>query len=457
MPNQRQIDLLKAAIDAGIDSPEELSAFMANICHESGNLTSSEESFRYTGSIDDIDVASAHRRYSREELEAARLEAVDGRPEELARMMYGDRMGNDNESDGYDYRGRGYTQLTGRDNYRAIGEAIGVDLEGNPDLAADPENVTRIAIHYWQSRVPEAARTDIEASMVAINGGDNGADDRRARYEAWSEYLTPEIIDAIRGGTVVATEAIEHRAPPESDGILEHGERGHAVGVLQGDLNRWSALSGSEAEPLPETGNFRDRTQETVIAYQATRDDLDDTGIADQATRDSLRQDIERLQREAQQRPVEAPAITPAATPAATPAGDPATEAALRDPQFSRAQGFVRELDRGMGIPSSETTDRVAAALTAEWRAQGARGSIDGVVLGQKGTSAQPGEYMFAYSGSPERPNDFVGVRTAEAVQTPVEQSLEKAERLQRQQAVEAQQYAQAQQQANEAPVRSMG
>ena len=72
MPSQRQIELLQAAINAGMDNPAELSAFMANICHESGNLASLEESFRYTGSIDDIDVRSAHARYTREELEAAR-------------------------------------------------------------------------------------------------------------------------------------------------------------------------------------------------------------------------------------------------------------------------------------------------------------------------------------------------------------------------------------------------
>jgi hypothetical protein len=97
----------------------------------------------------------------------------------------------------------------------------------------------------------------------------------------------------------------------------------------------------------------------------------------------------------------------------------------------------------------------VAAALCAECRANGLT-RVDGVVLGQKGGSAQPGEYVFAYAGSPERPSDWVGVKTAEAVQTPVEQSLAKAETLQRQQAMEAQQVAQAQQQANDAPVRSM-
>jgi putative chitinase len=452
VPSQAQLDLLKAAIDAGIDRPEELSAFMANTCHESSDMTRTEEGFRYTQGIEQIPVASAHARYTSEELEAARVAAVDGSPQELARMMYGDRMGNDNADDGYSFRGRGYIQLTGRDTYREIGEHIGLDLENNPDLAAAPENLNAVAIGYWQVRVAEEARTDIEASMREINGGTVGAEDRRLRHDAWSDYLTPETIEAIREGAVVATEAISHRAPPESDGILEHGERGHAVRRLQADLNRWSELIGSEAEPLPETGNFRDRTRETVEAYQATRDDLEETGIADQATRDALRQDIERLQREAAE-PVPA---APAAAPAVPPVAAPPTETAARDPLFDSLRGHVQTMDRAMGRTPDEASDRLAAALTAECRANGLT-RVDGVVLGQKGGSAQPGEYVFAYSGSWERPCDWVGVRTAEAVQTPVEQSLGRAEALQRQQAVEAQQYAQAQQQANDSPVRSIG
>ncbi|MGL6289781.1 MAG: XVIPCD domain-containing protein, partial [Silanimonas sp.] len=101
-----------------------------------------------------------------------------------------------------------------------------------------------------------------------------------------------------------------------------------------------------------------------------------------------------------------------------------------------------------------DASDRVAAALTAEWRANGLTARPDGVVLGQKGTKAESGEYVFAYSGSTERPNDWVGVRTADAVQTPVEPSLAKAETLAREQALEAQQLAQLRQQES---ARAMG
>jgi hypothetical protein len=127
------------------------------------------------------------------------------------------------------------------------------------------------------------------------------------------------------------------------------------------------------------------------------------------------------------------------------------------DPLNEAMRGHVQAMDRAMGRTPDEASDRVAAALTAEWRANGLTSRPDGVVLGQKGGNAQPGEYVFAYSGSSERPNDWVGVKTAEAVRTPVEQSLAKAETLQREQAMEARQVAQAQQQAADAPRMTMG
>ena len=95
-------------------------------------------------------------------------------------------LGNVNPGDGYRYRGRGPIQITGRSNYRRYGQMIGVDLEGNPDLAASPAVGIQIACAYWlASRLNAAAdRDDIEAVTRLINGGLNGIADRRARLAA---------------------------------------------------------------------------------------------------------------------------------------------------------------------------------------------------------------------------------------------------------------------------------
>ncbi|TXH72007.1 MAG: hypothetical protein E6Q88_07205 [Lysobacteraceae bacterium] len=135
--------------------------------------------------------------------------------------------------------------------------------------------------------------------------------------------------------------------------------------------------------------------------------------------------------------PSVAPVIAPqrrTEMPEAAPVGTDVTptRAAARphDTVFESALAGVYAMDRAMGRAPDAASERVAAALAAEWRAQGNSGPIDGVVLGEKTSRAAAGEYVFAYSGSPDRPGDSVAVRTAEAVRTPVEQSLARADEV---------------------------
>lgn len=105
-------------------------------------------------------------------------------------------LGNVQPGDGYKFRGRGYIQLTGRANYTAAGKYIGVDLANSPDLAANPDIAVLVAMWYWQVArgtviVNAARRGDVEAVTKAINGGYNGLEDRRSKY---NHYLArPEV------------------------------------------------------------------------------------------------------------------------------------------------------------------------------------------------------------------------------------------------------------------------
>lgn len=194
MTTEREQQLLRDAYAAGITRPRELANFMAQVGHESGGLRRLEESFRYTHSAEQIssNVRSALRQ-GRDALEAARLGALAGHPEPLAELMYGGRMGNTEPGDAYRYRGRGYIQLTGKNQYADAGEALGLDLLGNPDLAARPEHASRIATWYWQKNVPSDARENTRAAGAAINGADppNGLADREQRFEHWEPRITP--------------------------------------------------------------------------------------------------------------------------------------------------------------------------------------------------------------------------------------------------------------------------
>jgi putative chitinase len=203
MATDRENGLLQSAYAAGITSPTELANFMAQVGHESGGLSRLEERFNYTRGASQISslVRSALRE-GPEALEAARLEALRGQPERLAELMYGGRMGNDAPGDGYRYRGRGYIQLTGKDQYREAGEALELDLVQHPELAAQPENAARIATWYWQNNVPQAARDDAREAGAAINGRDppNGLTDRERRFEQWERDLTPELMQTLSEG-----------------------------------------------------------------------------------------------------------------------------------------------------------------------------------------------------------------------------------------------------------------
>lgn len=97
-------------------------------------------------------------------------------------------LGNVYPGDGRRYKGRGYIQLTGRSNYRAYGAAIGVDLEGLPDLALDPTLAAQVfAIYFAEHRIqwylapaPLTSCVDLardgewQGVRLAVNGGTNG-------------------------------------------------------------------------------------------------------------------------------------------------------------------------------------------------------------------------------------------------------------------------------------------
>ena len=234
-------------------------------------------------------------------------------------------------------------------------------------------------------------------------------------------------------------------ADPLADGVLARGEKGDAVGALQTQL-RSLGYTNARGEPVVVDKDFGPGTEHALKQFQTDKA-LPVTGIADEATRQAIDRSVREALRDLPPTPAQAPQRQ-------EPSSNPAQR--VEDALYAPLRDQVYAMDRAMGRTPDEASDRVAAALCAECRANGLT-RVDGVVLGQKGGSAQPGEYVFAYAASAERPSDWVGVKTAEAVQTPVEQSLAKAETLQRQQAMEAQQLAQAQQPSNDAPIRSMG
>lgn len=169
--------LMAAMSEAGIADPNEQAAFMGQMHHESGGFTQLEESLYYTPErLQEV--------WPSRFPDEASTKGFARNPEALGNHVYGGRMGNTEPGDGHRYRGRGFTQLTGRDNYTAASEALGIDLVNNPDMAADPEVAAKVSTWYWQNRegLSEAAQQgDTREVTRLINGGDNGLADREAQ------------------------------------------------------------------------------------------------------------------------------------------------------------------------------------------------------------------------------------------------------------------------------------
>jgi len=151
-----------------VTTPRRLCHFMGQIFVETGGFASMVENLNYKdpARLDAI-FSAVHG------IEDARALIRLG-PEAIASRVYADRLGNGNEAsgDGWRYRGSGYKQLTGRSNYRDIGGIINLDLEGNPELAREPQAAARIAFAFWDARQcsPLADVGDIEGVTEKING-----------------------------------------------------------------------------------------------------------------------------------------------------------------------------------------------------------------------------------------------------------------------------------------------
>ena len=104
-------------------------------------------------------------------------------------------LGNTQAGDGERFKGRGYLQITGRDNYRRIGRMIGVDLENNPQFLEKPEVAARAAIAYWRSRVQPKLDTDssVRDATRRINPGMKGLKDRERHFKKYQTAQLDEI------------------------------------------------------------------------------------------------------------------------------------------------------------------------------------------------------------------------------------------------------------------------
>lgn len=156
-----------------------MAAFLAQLAHESVELTHTQENLNYSASL----LLKTFPRY----FDLTTSEAFARQPQRIANHVYANRLGNGDEAsgDGWEFRGRGPIQLTGKSNYEAAGSALGLDLVGNPDAILAPTVGARVAGWFWAShRLNELADSgDFVQITRTINGGLLGLAERRAYFD----------------------------------------------------------------------------------------------------------------------------------------------------------------------------------------------------------------------------------------------------------------------------------
>lgn len=171
-----------------ITTPKRLAGFLSQIGHESGGMSRLTESLNY--SVDGLLAGFGRHRISEADARKyGRTPQQKANQQALANILYGGefgrkQLGNTEPGDGWRFRGRGLKQLTGRDNYKRCGNAIGEDLIAFPDRLLAPVNAALSAAWFWNANGLNdlADRGDVPAMTKKINGGDKGLAERTALW-----------------------------------------------------------------------------------------------------------------------------------------------------------------------------------------------------------------------------------------------------------------------------------
>jgi len=172
-----------------INTPLRLAHFLAQCGHESGGFKATQENLNYSAK----GLAGIFKKYFPTEAAAA---PYARQPQKIASKVYGGRMGNGPEStgEGYKFRGRGYIQLTGKENYTAFGKSIGEDIISNPDVVASKYALLSAAWFFSKNglhKMADGGASDAVVTSITkrVNGGTIGLADRIKHFKEYYSLL----------------------------------------------------------------------------------------------------------------------------------------------------------------------------------------------------------------------------------------------------------------------------
>ena len=172
-----------------LNTPLRLAHFLAQAGHESGGFKAVNENLNYGAK----GLLGIFKKYFPTPEKAALYER---KPEKIANLVYGGRMGNGPETsgEGYKYRGRGYIQLTGKDNYKAFDLVVAENITENPDLVATKYPLLSAAWFFHKNglhKIADKGATDVVVTEVTnrVNGGTIGLPDRLKHFKEYHDLL----------------------------------------------------------------------------------------------------------------------------------------------------------------------------------------------------------------------------------------------------------------------------
>ena len=172
-----------------INTPLRLAHFLAQCGHESGGFRLTKENLNYSAK----GLMGIFKKYFPTEVLAKQYER---KPEKIANKVYGGRMGNGPEAsgEGAKFCGRGYIQLTGKDNYTAFGKSINEDIAANPTWVAEKYALLSAAWFFNKNKLhtmADGGATDAVVTSITkrVNGGTIGLPDRIKHFKEYYALL----------------------------------------------------------------------------------------------------------------------------------------------------------------------------------------------------------------------------------------------------------------------------
>ncbi|MER0203891.1 MAG: protease [Nitrosomonas sp.] len=271
---QTLVDNQKLLRDAGITTNLQLAHFFAQIATETGGIQRLDENLNYK--------KDQLVKVFKKSITEQKASEIAGKPREIANWVYGDKLGNlgRHTNDGWNYRGSGFIQLTGRGNFRDRGHDAKLPFETDPELARKPFEGLVAATAYWAANNISdiAASNDIRKVRVLVNGpAAHGLDAAKIWFGRASQVFKIAGSSAREDAILVAAGSEEESTGAVIDALESLGFIGSSVRRESAEAQEKSVSDALRAyqksRGLKETGEFDEATLYSITDPQEWRGD----------------------------------------------------------------------------------------------------------------------------------------------------------------------------------------